>query len=88
MLCWAHYGIVSVRYLTQNNAARIAFVIVYTACVCLGSVIASDFIWDIADLSIGAMTLINIALLIKLRGEVKEETELYFKSERKRKKEK
>lgn len=88
VLCWAHYGIVSVRYLTQNKAARIAFVILYTACVCLGSVVASDFIWDIADLSIGAMTLINIALLIKLCGEVKEETELYFKSERKRKKEK
>ena len=79
VLCWAHYGVVSVRYLTKNKTARIGFIILYTVAIFLGSVVSSDIIWEGADFSIGAMTLINIAILIKLRSEVREETELYFK---------
>ena len=78
VLCWAHYGIVSVKYLTNRRFATPVFIAIYSAAVCLGSVLSSDIIWDGADLSIGAMTLINVAILIKLSGEVKRETESYF----------
>ena len=46
---------------------------------------ASELIWEGADLSIGAMTFINIAVLIRLNREVKEETELYFGRENRKK---
>ena len=83
VLCWAHYGIESVKYLTQRRVAKGVFIVIYATAVCLGSVVASDIIWEGADLSIGAMTFINIAILVKLSGEVKEETELYFKKPKK-----
>ena len=54
------------------------FIAIYSTAICLGSVISSSVIWDGADLSIGAMTVINVAILIKLSGEVKSETESYF----------
>ena len=78
MLCWAHYGIVSVKYLSARRFAIPIFIAIYSTAICFGSVISSSVIWDGADLSIGAMTVINVAILIKLSGEVKSETESYF----------
>ena len=78
VLCWAHYGIVSVRYLTKRRFLVPVFIAIYSAAVCIGSVLSSDVIWDGADFSIGAMTVINVIILVKLSGEVKRETESYF----------
>ena len=78
VLCWAHYGIVSVKYLTSKRFSIPIFVTIYSLAVLFGSVISADMIWDGADFSIGAMTFINVAVLIKLSGEVRRETESYF----------
>ena len=78
VLCWAHYGIVSIKYLFKGRFAVPIFIAIYSSAVCLGSIISSDIIWDGADASIGAMTFINVIILIKLSGEVKSETESYF----------
>ena len=78
VLCWAHYGMESVKYLSKGKYAKPIFVGIYSAAVCIGSVLASELIWDGADLSIGAMTVINVSVLIKMNREIKQETELYF----------
>ena len=85
VLCWAHYGIVSVKYISSHKYAIPMFIAIYSTAVCLGSVISANVIWDGADLSIGAMTLINVVILIKLSGEVKSETEGYFGTRHKKK---
>ena len=78
VLCWAHYGIVSLKYLTARKFAVPIFIAIYSAAVCIGSVLSPDVIWDGADFSIGAMTIINVIVLIRLSGEVRYETERYF----------
>lgn len=81
----------SVRFISNGRYAKYGFIGVYSVAVCLGSLVASDFIWESADLSIGVMTVINIAVLLKLNSEVKRETEIYFfdsESKGKRKKRK
>ena len=78
VLCWGHYGAESVRFLSGKRYAQRIFVVIYSSAVLLGSVISSDVIWDGADLSIGAMTVINIIVLLKMNSEVKRETDLYF----------
>lgn len=91
VLCWGHYGMESVRFISNGRYAKYGFIGVYSVAVCLGSLVASDFIWESADLSIGVMTVINIAVLLKLNSEVKRETEIYFfdsESKGKRKKRK
>ena len=80
VLCWAHYGIVSVKYLTCKRFSTPIFVAIYSLAVLFGSVISGDIIWSGADFSIGAMTIINVVVLIMLSGEVKRETEEYFGS--------
>ena len=82
VLCWAHYGIVSVKYLSSRRYAIPIFIAIYSSAICLGSVLSADIIWDGADFSIGAMTIINVVILIKLSSEVKRETEEYFGSSR------
>ena len=88
VLCWAHYGIEGIRFITPKPYAKYTFIAVYSIFIFLGSIIAADFIWDAADISIGAMTVINIAVLIKMNSEIKLETELYFKPEKKNKQKK
>lgn len=78
VLCWAHYGIVSVNFIFRGRRSKWIFVVIYSAFVCLGSVLSAELIWEGADLSLGAMTVINIAVLIIMNREIKEETELYF----------
>ena len=78
VLCWAHYGIVSIKYITKGRFSVPIFIAIYSTAICFGSIISPDFIWSGADFSIGAMTFINVVILIKLSGEVKRETESYF----------
>lgn len=80
IVCWAHYGIECVYYFSRKRHARTVFVFVYCISVFLGSITATDAIWDIADVAIGTMTLINLVLLFLMRREVKEETLNYFGS--------
>ena len=44
----------------------------------MGGTLDVVFIWDIADVSIGAMTIINLFALWLGRHEIKDETSFYF----------
>ncbi|MBO7302768.1 MAG: alanine:cation symporter family protein, partial [Clostridia bacterium] len=78
VLCWAHYGVVSVNYLFNGRRASYIFIVIYSVAIFAGSVITADIIWEAADLSIGAMTVINIVVLLMASSEIKRETEEYF----------
>ena len=78
ILCWANYGAESVAYFSRKKSLRLAYIAVFCICVAAGAVTAPEAIWSAADLVLGAMTLINVTVLILLRDEVKRETELYF----------
>ena len=46
----------------------------------IGSAVAPDSVWDLADFSIAALTSINLLVLIMMRREIKTETERWMKS--------
>lgn len=83
ILCWANYGAESVAYFSGNGALRWAYVTVFCICVAVGAVTAPEVIWSAADLVLGAMTLINVTILVLLRDEVKRDTALYFAGQEK-----
>ena len=78
VLCWGYYGVSSAEYLAGNGKRSRAFIFVYAASVVLGSVLASDVIWESADLAIGVMSVINLTALFIMSDEVKRETVAYF----------
>ena len=54
------------------------YVAVYSGFVVVGAVAAPDSVWTAADLAIGAMTIINISVILRMRPEVKRITSNYF----------
>lgn len=78
VICWAHYGSECVRYLTRRKMFKWIYVAVYSGFVVVGAVAAPDSVWTAADLAIGAMTIINISVILRMRPEVKRITSNYF----------
>lgn len=78
VICWGHYGLECVNYLTSRRSARRLFIAVYGAAVVVGAVSAPAPLWELADLAIGFMTLINLAALCPLSGEVARHTRGYL----------
>ena len=79
VICWAHYGMECVGYLSRRRGWRRAFIAAYGVAVLLGAVVAPDAVWSVADFALGAMTIINLAVICRMSGEVKMETESYVK---------
>ena len=75
IVCWAHYGKESLRYLTKKRAAGALYVVLFAVFVFVGAVAAPSYSWLFADLSIGIMTLINLPVLFAMRREIRDETE-------------
>ncbi len=78
VICWAHYGIESAKYFSDKKYMRTGFIILYVASVLYGAFAKQGIIWQAADLAIGVMTVINVAVICFMSGEVKRETEIYF----------
>ena len=86
IICWAHYGIESVRYLSERKTIKNTFIIMYAISALIGGIISSESVWSVADLAIGGMTFINVIIICFMYKEVKIETEEYFSSYAKNKK--
>ena len=80
MICWAHYGKESLIAISKKKWLQIAYIILFCAFIVVGAISAPDGVWLAADLAIGAMTIINIPVLISSFDEVREETESFFKA--------
>ena len=78
VICWAHYGAECVSYLTRRPWAKWAFNAVYFIAMLWGSVGAPALAWGLADLALGSMTLINIAVISPMHREVESETGKYL----------
>lgn len=74
VICWSHYGMESVHYLTKNKRWMSAYIALYVLSVFLGSYIDSQLAWQAADLAVGGMTVINVPVLLAMRKEVRDES--------------
>ena len=79
MICWAHYGKESILYLTKKKSPVTLYIIVYSLFIFIGAISTPSWAWLFADLALGIMTIINIAVILPQSGEVKKETERFFK---------
>jgi len=78
LLCWAHYGLECVGYLSGKKRYRTLYILLFALMIFLGATAAEGALWNIADFVIGAMILIHVPLLCFFSGEVLRETEGYF----------
>jgi AGCS family alanine or glycine:cation symporter len=70
VLCWSHYGAESMRVLTgRAGTPPLLLLAVLAACV-WGAIAPPAVAWDLTDLVLGVMALLNIMALLLLRGDV------------------
>ncbi len=74
VICWSHYGMEGGKYFSERPAAGYIFTAAYIFSVIAGGILSPEILWQIADLSIGGMTVINISVLFLCRKEIKEES--------------
>lgn len=70
VLCQYYYGMKSLLYITKSNFARIVYTALFLAIIMTGAVIASEIVWQISDLIISLLTLINMLCLLSMSGTV------------------
>ena len=73
VLCWAYYGRESVYALRGKEEGKLLPLFVAFSCL-LGALAAPALVWDVTDLVLGVMTLLNLLALLLLRREVREES--------------
>ena len=78
VVCWGHYALESLSYLTQNRGVRTGFICLFSLGAAVGTVAAPAALWQIADIAIGAMTAINLLVLLLMQGEVRRWTVDFF----------
>ena len=82
VFCQCFYGKACLSYLTKSKQAEAILTLIYGAAALVASQTPPGKVWGIADLSIGIMTLINVAVLILERKRIRKETFAYFNKER------
>ena len=58
-----YYGEANLEFLTKSKTSMLVFRVLTVACVYLGSVASLGLVWDIADVSMGIMALMNIVII-------------------------
>ena len=81
IICWAHYGMTCVGYLTGGKGRQVAetiYILLQVIFLMLGSVTAPTLAWTLADGAIALMTVMNLLILLFMQKEVVQETNLLF----------
>ncbi|MBR4292588.1 MAG: alanine:cation symporter family protein, partial [Clostridia bacterium] len=79
VICWAHYGEEAVLYLSEKKLPTIIYRLFYVICIPLGAILNTGLIWDISDILLSVMTVINCIAIAIHSNEIVEESKKYFK---------
>lgn len=79
IICWGYYGKECIYFIARNRKNEVIYYLFYITTVFIGSYISLDLIWELADFAVGAMTLMNLFILLKMSAEIRRETLSYFK---------
>ena len=89
VICWAHYGMTCIGYLTRGRgrqAAETVYILLLVGALIVGAITTPTLAWTLADVAIALMTILNLLILLLLQKEVKNETDLLFSSHKSQKK--
>ena len=79
ILCWSYYGTEAVAFLTPSKRAKAVYLSLFFAACVPFSAVGTEFLWQLSDLSVGAMTAMNVAVLCARSGEIARMTRDRFK---------
>lgn len=74
IICWGFYGKECVYFVNKSKLSEKIYYSIYIALTFLGAFASMDAVWELADFAVGAMVLMNLYVLWKMKEEIKRET--------------
>jgi AGCS family alanine or glycine:cation symporter len=69
--CWGYYGSQAVRYIFSNKKIyQNIYKVIYTICIYIGAVSATELVWTISSIANAFMALPNIFMIYYLLDEI------------------
>lgn len=78
IVCWSYYGVSAVRFLTNTKNSRRLYLIIYSLAGIVGSAFAPSLVWEISDITISLIVIINMTCVLKMWKEIKEKSDELF----------
>lgn len=78
VVAWSYYGTSALSYFTKRKATQTVYLFLYGSISALSFLLSSDLLWEITDLAIGIMTILNTLSVLALRRVVADETARFF----------
>ena len=75
VVCWGYYGKAMLSYMTKSPTASTFYILLFCAVSAIGTVMTESSVWQLSDLTVALMTLLNLSAVFMLRREIREETE-------------
>ncbi|MBQ3489429.1 MAG: sodium:alanine symporter family protein [Clostridia bacterium] len=75
VVCWGYYGKAMLSYLTKSETVSVIYILLFCIVSAFGTVMTEGMAWQLSDLTVALMTLINLFAVFILRREIREETE-------------
>ena len=75
VICWGYYGKAMLSYIIRSRALGVLYILLFCAVAAIGTVMTESAVWQLSDLTVGVMTLLNLSAVFMLRKEVREETQ-------------
>lgn len=67
VLCWAYYGVSSVRFVSGSDKYVKAYLFIYCASAVFGAVSSASVVWQLSDIVCAVMLVLNCACMVKGR---------------------
>lgn len=71
VICWSYYAVESINYFTKSNVCKKVYLVVYCFFCVIGAISPLGTVWELSDITIALMTVINSTAVICLRKQIK-----------------
>ena len=75
VVCWGYYGKAALRYFTSSPVLLCIYDLIYCVAAVFGAVLSESAVWELSDITVAVMTVLNLSAVFFLRREIREETE-------------
>lgn len=79
VICWAYYAKESIYFLTKKKKWDKIYTVLYCVLIVPAALCSVEAVWELSDLTVSLMTIINCVCVMILSGEVKKETDALYK---------
>lgn len=80
LVSWSYYGKCSLEYFTKSRVIGGLYLCLFSLVAFLGAIGSADIFWQLSDITLGLMTLINVSYLLYFQKEIATETERFFQN--------